>query len=81
MNIYRYEFVAKCPVNEKPIAYKLVIQSTTTIYVEDIVNEVNRHAKIFHEELADKLHLSFGGVQIMVAHHHGVDIETRRGLH
>lgn len=79
MNIYRREFVAHCPNNDKPIKYRLEIQTEAVIMVEDIVAATELAVeKPYHESLADRFFEMFGGRQIMTAHHHGVDIETTR---
>jgi len=80
MNIYRYQFTAACPNNSRQIVYQLCIQSKDMIHVEHIVSFAAQYPKVFHEDLADALHEKFGGRQTMVAHHHGVDIETVRGF-
>jgi hypothetical protein len=79
MNIYRHQFICTCPENSKPIIYQLEIQSEKVIRVEHIVLACDLYRQAFHEAIADSLFERFGGVQIMTAHHHGVDIETRRG--
>lgn len=80
MNIYRHMFVSFCPNNDKPIIYALEIVSEKAIYVEHIVTAATLHKRAFHEAIADDLHARFGGQQTLKAHHHGVDIETRRGF-
>lgn len=80
VNIYRHKFVSVCPNNGKVIFYELKIETDKVIQVEHIVTAVKLHDKGFHEEIADSLHKQFGGKQTMVAQHHGVDIETRRGF-
>ena len=77
MNIYTYSFTSKCPNNGVAISYNLEILSNNVIMVEDIV-EACRVDSTYHEELADKLYLKFGGKQTIRAFHHGVWIETRR---
>lgn len=80
MNLYRTEFFAFCPSNGVRIKYHLTIETTETIMVEQIVDEVTLHSKGYHENIADDLFRSFGGRQTLLAHHHGVDIETRRPM-
>ena len=80
MNIYRLQFACRCPANDKQIIYTLEIQSDKMIYVEHIVVEVGRNESDYHEAIADRLHVTFGGQQLMTATHHGVNIETRRGF-
>lgn len=80
MNIYRHIFTAKCPSQPAAsILYHLEIQTDQVIMVEVIVAACEEIREGFHETIADKLHQQFGGCQTMTAHHHGVDIETRRG--
>lgn len=80
MNIYRHTFAAACPANGQMIIFSLEIQSEKMIYVEHIVTACALQKKAFHEQIADDLAARFGGYQVMKAHHHGVEIETRRGL-
>lgn len=80
LNIYRHQFVSTCPNNDKPIIYALMIESHTMIHVEHVVTAVALHKCAFHEAIADDLFERFGGHQVLTAHHHGVDIETRRGF-
>lgn len=80
MNIYRYQFGAICPNNGDLIVYQLEISTAAVIYVEHIKTHAALTKIAYHEELADNLYAQFGGRQIMTAHHHGVDIETRRGF-
>lgn len=80
MNIYRQQFVSHCPNNGLHIIYWLEIQTDAVIHVEHIVTATRLMANSFHEDIADELHARFGGRQILKAHHHGVDIETRRGF-
>ena len=49
------------------------------ITVEEIMAVCAEFEAEYHEEIADALFQRFGGVQILKAHHHGVDVETRRG--
>lgn len=78
MNIYRYQFVAHCPNNGRPIMYSLEIETSEVIHVEHIVTACALFESAFHEEIADALSERFSGKQTLKAHHHGVDIETRR---
>lgn len=80
MNVYRYQFVTTCPNNGRAIVYALEIQSDRVIYVEHIVTACALWREGFHEAIADDLFGRFGQRQVMTAHHHGVDIETRRGF-
>jgi hypothetical protein len=80
MNIYRTTFAIQCPANDEQIIYSLEITSEKMIMAEDIVKEVRRNDAEFHEALAERLFAMFGGRQVMKAHHHGVDIETRMGF-
>lgn len=81
MNIYTRKFTAVCPNNGAVISYRLQIEKLGVVMVEAIVDTVSRLTvePCFHEDLADRLHAALGGRQTMTAHHHGVDIETRRG--
>jgi hypothetical protein len=79
MNIYRYPFFALCPANDKRIDYALEITSDSTILVEDIIAAVSALPTAgYHEDIADILRMNLPGRQVIRAHHHGVDIETRR---
>ena len=80
MNIYTYQFKLKCPVNDLVIKYNLKIKSSEIIRIEDIVSFLAEYEKGFHEDVANKLFDQFAGYQIMKAFHHGVHIETRRGV-
>lgn len=79
-NIYRRHFSAQCPNNGKAILYELEIETNKLIQVEDVIAETTGDQTVYHETLADSLFARFGGRQILKAHHHGVDIETRRGF-
>lgn len=79
MNIYRHQFVCACPANSKPIIYALEITATFMIHVEHIVIACQLHQSAYHEHIASDLHKRFGGLVVLKAHHHGVDIETRLG--
>jgi hypothetical protein len=78
MNIYRYQFVANCPTNDKPIIYSLSIETEEVIYVEHLMTACALIESDYHEDIADKLSERFKGTQVLTARHHGVDIETRR---
>lgn len=78
MNSYSTEFFSICPTNSVRIKYCLVIQTNKIIMVEDIIDEVTLHHRGYHEAIADQLHRTFGGRQVLVAEHHGVKIETVR---
>lgn len=80
MNIYTTEFFAFCPENEVRVKYTLRIESATVIKVEDIIDKATFHERGYHEEIADQLHKVFGGRQTLSAEHHGVHIETKRGI-
>ena len=80
MTKYITKFIALCPVNDKPIKYRLEIKHTDKILVEDILEVVNKFASAFHEDIADELFFKFGGKQTLVANHHGVVIQTKRKL-
>jgi hypothetical protein len=82
MNIYRFIFIVKCPVNGKPISYAFELQKPDSekVMVEDISAFAKAFNSEFHEQLADAFLEKFGGQQILKAHHHGVDIETHRGF-
>jgi len=79
MNIYKYKFPLVCPVNKLKINYKLKIISKETIMVELIASQINSISEYLHEDLADAFFAKFGGVQVLTAHHHGIDIKTIRG--
>lgn len=79
INTYTHRFVASCPNNGKAIAYTLRIETDgRVIPVEQIVDVTDKIRGGYHEAIADQLHKQFGGRQTLVAHHHGVDIETIR---
>jgi hypothetical protein len=77
LNIYSHSFVATCPVNGASIQYQLAIHTDRKIMVEDIVEECTIGSG-FHEDIADELIRRLGGLQVLQAHHHGVDIVTIR---
>ena len=82
MNIYRHQFVSACPNNGDVIIYALEIESDSMIQVEHITTQAKlcRLDATYHEKIADAFYERFGGRQTIRAHHHGVDIETRRGF-
>jgi hypothetical protein len=80
MNIYRHQFVSHCPNNDLAIIYTLEIETESVIQVEHIVTACALHKRAYHEAIADELHRRFDGCHTLKAHHHGVDIETRRGF-
>lgn len=80
LNIYRHRFNVRCPNNDAVIAMELEIQSPYVIMVETIVEACAQLERDYHEDVADTLAERFpNALQILRAHHHGVDIETRRG--
>lgn len=80
MNKYTISFVRKCPANGFAIAYRLTIETAETVMVEAIKDEILALPETaYHEDLADSLAACLPGRQTLVAHHHGVDIETTRG--
>lgn len=79
MNIYRFKFEVDCPNNDQRICYQVEIQADRTIMVENISGHFLSLTSAYHEDIADSAYQRFGGYQIIKAHHHGVDVETRRG--
>ena len=79
MNSYETEFFCQCPKNGIRIKYSLNIQTNEVVMVEDILAAVSGFQSDFHEQIADRLHQRFGGLQTMSADHHGVRITTHRG--
>lgn len=84
MNIYRQQFTAPCCNNGISVVYQLEIKKhdADVVMVEDIQAacvEASALPKPYHENIADFMFQRFGGVQTIRAHHHGTDIETRRG--
>lgn len=82
MNIYRFQFVSRCPVNRKPIVYELELRKPddAKVLVEHLEIAASLYETAYHEQLADYFFKQFGGQQVLKAHHHGVDIETQRGF-
>jgi hypothetical protein len=78
LNAYTTEFFTNCPNNGLRIKYRLRIETREVIPVEQITAKVETLSEGFHEEVADELLRAFGGVQTLVADHHGVTIETTR---
>ena len=78
MNAYTTEFFSNCPNNGLRIKYRLRIESAEVIPVEQIIAKIEGLPDAYHEELADDLLVSFGGLQMLTADHHGVTIETTR---
>jgi len=79
MNIYCFKFECECPNNQQRIAYRVEIRSAQTIMVENIAGFFLSFTAAYQEDIADQSYQRFGGQQTISAHHHGVDIETRRG--
>ena len=78
MNIYTTEFFCKCPTNNVRIKYELEIQTTDVIFVELILEFLDKINNQYHENIADLLLNKFGGKQQLIAYHHGVVIKTER---
>lgn len=80
-NTYTVEFFAKCPGNGVRVKYSLQILAGRVVMVEDILEFIEEKTAqpVYHEQIADALARRFPGLQIMRAHHHGVDIVTTRG--
>lgn len=78
MNAYTTEFFASCPNNGLRIKHRLRIETRAIMPVEQIIAKVEAISEGYHEEVADELLAAFGGVQTLVADHHGVTIETTR---
>lgn len=79
LNKYTLKFSCLCPSNNKQINYTLELQSNEMIFVESLIEFVSQIESGFHEQIADSLEKRFAGLQVLKAHHHGVDIETIRG--
>lgn len=80
-NVYTCQFIANCPNNGLSIQYTLTIRAEgRVIPVEQIVLATEAIRVGYHEAIADQLLNQFGGRQTLVAHHHGVGIETIRGV-
>lgn len=80
MNTYTVHFTRHCPRNNLAILYTLVIENEHQVMVEKIMRSVRRLPHYgYHEDIADTLVASLPGLHTLSAHHHGVDIVTRRG--
>lgn len=79
MNSYALTFTNTCPINGAPIEYALCIVTSKMVPVETLQAFVAGLPPDYHECIADALLERFGGEQVMIAQHHGVRIETRRG--
>jgi hypothetical protein len=81
MNLYRTWFAARCVNNGKAIEYDLQIESENFIMAEKIEDAVHQCAAVgmYHEEIADFLHVELGGVQTLHAWHGRVELTTVRG--
>lgn len=81
MNIYTAKFKATCPNNGLIISYTLRIETDEKIMVETIIVACHMKASGYHEDIADAIYARIGaGRHTLVAYHHGVHIETRRGF-
>lgn len=81
MNIYTTQFKATCPNNGLIISYKLKIETEEKIMVETIAAACHMKPSGYHEDIADAIYARIGaGRHTLVAYHHGVWIETRRGF-
>lgn len=81
MNIYRHQFICTCPANKQPIIYELEVRSQKMIYVEKIGVACQMWQQEYHEKIADALEKQFPDTyQVLKAWHHGVEIETQRGI-
>ena len=78
MNAYTTEFFANCPNGGRRIKYRLRIETRDMLMAEDILSACDATDEGFHEGIADAMLKRFGGVQTLVAEHHGVTIETTR---
>lgn len=67
-NIYRHQFVSRCPNNHQPIIYALEIETDAMVRVEHIVTAARVNECAFHELIADDFHARFGGRQVLKAH-------------
>lgn len=79
-NKYRIGFQARCPSDGLLIDYSLEITTTgRVILAEDLQDWANSQSgPSYHENLADRAWLCFGGFHRMTAIHQGVAIETIR---
>jgi len=76
MNIYRFEFVSRCPSDGEQIEYYCEIKTAEVIMVERLHDAVPQEA--YQEAIADTFYALFGGEQKMLAVHQGVEIQTIR---
>jgi hypothetical protein len=76
MNIYRYVFGAKCPIDDDMIIYGLEIRSEEMIRVEKIKDACAEWPAGFQEEIAADLQKRLGGELRLRAQHQGVEIVT-----
>lgn len=79
MNTYRFIFGASCPNNGDLIVYSLAITTPRMVHIEHIKTACALHDEGYHEDIAKDLHARFGGLLVLTANHHGVQIETRLG--
>lgn len=78
-NTYEYSFVAICPNDGARITYALRIETHgDVVMTEDIEGACRYTEPAYHEDIADRLHLRFGGNQTLVAAHGNVQVTTRR---
>lgn len=75
---YRQIFTAACPSDGDVIVYSLEIRSEAIIRVEHIKTATALIKQGWHEQIADRLAVRFGGDQVIKAVHQGVEIETVR---
>ena len=78
INTYTRRFTVKCPNDDAMIDYTLMIQSDKLIMVEKIKSSIDGISG-YHEIIADILHETLGGRQVITAVHQGVEIKTVRG--
>lgn len=78
MNIYRFAFRARCPVDGAVVSYAAEIRSPAMIRAEELSGWAAKQVEGFHEDFADQLCAAFGGEQRIIAVHAGVQIETVR---
>lgn len=78
MNIYRFTFWAKCPVNDAPIKYGAEVRTAGVVMAEALRAFGDECRQGLHEDFADRMLERFGGFQRLTANHHGVEIETIR---
>ena len=78
MNEYEVDFFATCPENGERIKYSLQIRTHLVVPVENILAAVGSLTHGHHEAFAERLREGFGGLQKLIAWHHGVKITTHR---